>query len=115
MKTQKELKEEYKLRKARIGIYTITHLDSKKIFIGSALDLDKKWNSDKFKLNAGSHKCKMLQEEWHKYGESSFGYDVLYEIPQNDETKIINYNEEMKVLIDLYIEEKKETGIKCYN
>ncbi len=55
MKTNKELKAEYKLMKFPAGVYQIRNIKNGKFFIDSSLKLDKVWNSQKFQLQLGGH------------------------------------------------------------
>jgi 23S rRNA A1618 N6-methylase RlmF len=114
MKTRKELKEEYKKMKFKMGVYQIRNKINGKIFISSTLDLNAAWNSQKFQLNFGSHKNEELQKEWKEFGEESFVYEIVDEL-KHIEDKEMNYNEEIKVLENMLIEELQPFGNRGYN
>ena len=61
------------------AIYTITHLDSGKMYIGSSNDVDRRWKEHKKLLKAGKHHSRYLQHAWSKYGGSKFSFDLLEE------------------------------------
>ena len=114
MKTRKEIKEEYKQRKHKMGVFQIKNTVNNKIFIGSSLDLNAIWNRQKMQLKFGNHPNKGLQKDWQKYGEESFKYEILAEIKQDDK-KEINYKSELKDLEELYFEELEPFGNRGYN
>lgn len=59
------------------GIYKITCLANKKIYIGSATNLRKRRNSHLHALRQNKHENSILQRTWNKYGEQSFTFEVL--------------------------------------
>ena len=114
MKTRKELKEEYKKMKFKMGVYQIRNIINGKIYISSTLDLNAAWNSQKFQLNFGSHKNEELQKEWKEYGEENFVYEIVDEL-KHIEDKEMNYNEEIKVFEKMFIEELQPFDNRGYN
>lgn len=114
MKTRKELKEEYKQIKFKMGVFQIKNRINGKIFIGSSLDLIAIWHAQKLQLNFGMHQNNDLQNDWKKYGEDNFSYEILDEIKQSDD-KDINYAKEIKALEDMIIEELQPFEDKGYN
>lgn len=59
------------------GIYKIINLVNRKIYIGLAVDLCKRWKKHKLALNNNSHENIHLQRAWDKYGEDSFVFEVI--------------------------------------
>lgn len=114
MKTRKEIKEEYKRKKFRIGVFQIRNTVNNKIFVESSMDLVAIWNRQRFQLNAGNHHNTALQKDWIEFGADSFKYEILEEIEQKDEA-LIDYNKEVKELEIMYIEELKPFDDKGYN
>lgn len=72
-----------------IGIYKITCLSNDKIYIGSSVDIKKRWNSHKHYLRKGIHANNYLQNSWNKYGEKNFKFEVVEII----EPKLLMKNE----------------------
>lgn len=114
MKTRKELKEEYKQMKFKVGVFQIRNTVNNKIFVESSTDLVAIWNRIRFELNGGNHTNAELQKEWNEFGAESFAYEILGEIEQDD-TKVTNYRKEAKQLEEMYIEELQPFGDKGYN
>lgn len=59
------------------GIYCIKNIANGKIYIGSAVNLRKRWNEHRRTLRLGSHHSPTMQRAWNKYGEHSFQFSIL--------------------------------------
>ena len=59
------------------GIYEITNTINGHRYVGSAVDLKKRWRNHKSALAGNSHHSIYLQRAWSKYGEDAFVFDVL--------------------------------------
>ena len=114
MKTNKELKQEYKLHKTKKGVYQIKNKKSGKILIGSSTDLVAIWNRQKAQLGFGSHPNPELQKDWNELGPEEFEYEILSELKEDD-SKEIDYKKEVRELEELFIEELQPFGEKGYN
>ena len=106
MKTDKELKEEYKHIKYKTGVYQIRNKANNKIFVGSSPDLNTAWNSHKFQLEIGAHRNNALQQDWNTCGAENFSYEILeeFKIPED---KSIDVKKELSVLEQIYLDELK--------
>ena len=114
MKTKKELKEEYKQMKFKMGVFQIKNKINDKVFIGSSLDLKAIWFAQKLQLDMGMHQNSELQKDWKEYGAENFCYEILEEIMEVDD-KIIDYNKEVKTLEKMMIEDLQPFNEKGYN
>lgn len=77
------------------GIYQIKNIITGKYYIGSSVDIKKRWNQHLKTLRRGTHRNKHLQRAYDKYGENAFQFEVLETILFNDclielEQKYIN-------------------------
>lgn len=115
IRTKKELKEEYKLKKFKIGVFAVRNLLNGKIFIGSSVNLDAMWNRIQVQLNFGNYYNSQLQKDWKEFGPESFVYEIISEIKQDDNEEIRDYGTEVKQLEKLYIDELQPFGEKGYN
>lgn len=61
------------------GIYKIEHVDSGKTYVGSAVNIKRRWGEHKARLNSKTHPNPKLQNAWNKYGEGSFVFGVIEE------------------------------------
>lgn len=59
------------------GIYRITCTVNEKIYIGSAINLRKRWREHCKHLNQNTHHNPKLQSAWNKHGSSSFVFEVI--------------------------------------
>ena len=114
MKTRKELKEEYKQMKFKMGVFQIKNNINGKIFIGSSLDLKAIWYAQKLQLDIGMHQNSELQKDWKEFGSENFIYEILDEINQTDD-KPIDYKKEIKTLEDMIIDELQAFEENGYN
>jgi len=59
------------------GIYKISHAASGRAYVGSAVNIKKRWATHRHALRTGRHHSQKLQRAWSKYGEAEFCFDVL--------------------------------------
>ncbi|HMG14272.1 MAG TPA: GIY-YIG nuclease family protein [Saprospiraceae bacterium] len=114
MKSKKELQEEYKQLKFRIGVFQIRNTVNNKILVEGSVNLDAIWNRHRSSLRFGGHTVEKLQKDWNEYGEDQFCFEVLAEIDQED-TSIKDYRKEVKKLEEMFVEELQPFGDKGYN
>lgn len=58
------------------GIYSITHVSSGRMYIGSSTRIHFRWNQHRASLNRGDHHSKYLQRVWDKYGSDAFKFQI---------------------------------------
>jgi group I intron endonuclease len=66
-----------------VGIYKITCIPNGKIYIGSSIDVHRRWKLHKTHLNTGKHNNKYLLRAFQKYGKESFMWEVIEECSQD--------------------------------
>src|SRR5260221_8854899 len=59
------------------GIYRITCTVNDRFYIGSAVNLYKRWYDHRFHLSRKTHRNQKLQRAWDKYGEDAFLFEVI--------------------------------------
>lgn len=59
------------------GIYKIENLVNGKVYIGSAVNLERRWWEHKTRLEAKTHPNKKLTNAWHKHGSDKFEFKVI--------------------------------------
>jgi group I intron endonuclease len=59
------------------GIYAITNTANGKKYIGSAVNIRKRWRAHRSALNLGRHHSDKLQNSWRKNGSQCFTFDVI--------------------------------------
>lgn len=66
------------------GIYRIRNLVSGRVYIGSAINVERR-HYDHFKsLRGGYHRNGFLQNAWNKYGENAFCFEILEKVPDRE-------------------------------
>lgn len=58
------------------GVYAITSQDGRR-YIGSAVNIEKRWKEHRRGLSAGTHHSRFLQRAWNKRGPGAFAFSVL--------------------------------------
>ena len=61
----------------RSGVYLITCTANGKVYVGSAVNLAKRWSEHRRGLDHDKHHCRHLQNAWNKYGATAFKWSVL--------------------------------------
>ncbi|MBO6272764.1 GIY-YIG nuclease family protein [bacterium] len=69
------------------GVYKILNCKNNKFYIGSSVDIERRFESHRKELIAGTHNNKHLQNAWNKYGESSFRFLVVEEVANINELR----------------------------
>lgn len=59
------------------GIYAIVNKVSNKTYIGSSINIEKRWNTHLRNLRKNTHHNKFLQRAFNKYGEINFGFSYI--------------------------------------
>lgn len=59
------------------GVYVITNTESRRVYIGSTVNLPRRQAQHKHRLRGGTHDNPHLQNAWDKYGEAAFRFEVL--------------------------------------
>jgi group I intron endonuclease len=66
------------------GIYQIKNTTNNKCYIGSALNITKRWREHKHHLIKGNHHSIYLQNAFNKYGVYTFEYSVILYCSKED-------------------------------
>lgn len=79
------------------GIYKILNIINNKVYIGSAIDIKKRWRDHKWCLKHNKHHNLHLQSAFNKYGINSFQFSIILEttienLLINEKELIIKYN-----------------------
>jgi len=102
-----------------MGVYQIKNTVNGKILLGSSMYLDSIWNRHTFQLKMGSHMNKGLQQDWNQHGEDAFQFEVLEQLKPStetfmDEAELKEYESEIKVLEELWVEKLQPYGDQGY-
>ena len=75
---------EYRTPDALCGIYKITNLVNKKVYVGQSINIIIRWKDHIRTLNNGNSHSVLLQRAWDKYGQENFVFEIL-ELCSEDE------------------------------
>ena len=90
------------------GIYKITCLETKEIYIGKSTDIKNRWQQHcKTAFNCGTIASSVLHRKMQQYGIEKFTFELLEKVPKDQLT------EREKFYIDFY--KTKETGLNERN
>lgn len=62
------------------GIYRIRNLINDKCYIGSSINIKKRWTNHTIHLNKNRHVNPHLQNAWNKYGKNNFRFEIVEEV-----------------------------------
>lgn len=87
------------------GIYTITNKINGKLYLGSSIDINKRWHKHKTELRKKRHKNQHLQNSWNKYGEHNFDFIIVEKCLEKNRF----------IIEQTYLDEIKKEPEKYYN
>lgn len=61
----------------RSGVYAIRNAANGNVYIGSAVNISRRWREHRHQLNRGKHTSPILRAAWQKYGTSAFVFEVV--------------------------------------
>jgi hypothetical protein len=111
---KKEIKKQYKQKPPDMGIYQIKNPASGKLYIGRALDLNGKLNSEKFQLKNNLHMNRELQKDFSELGEGEFVFEVLDRL-QPQASPDHDHGQELKELEEMWLDKLQPYAEKGYN
>jgi len=59
------------------GIYKLTNLVNNKMYVGSAVNISKRFNEHRNNLRNNKYSNIKLQNAWNKYGEGAFEFEII--------------------------------------
>ena len=65
------------------GVYQITNQINGKKYIGSSVNIKKRWAHHKTMLRAGNHHSAHLQSAWQKYSGENFKFEIICSCPED--------------------------------
>lgn len=91
----------------RFGVYTITNTQTNRIYIGiTAQNFKARWAVHQSSLRRGAHHNVKLQEDWRRYGEDTFKFQVL---------EFVENSRELYMIERSFIWSAVENGVDLYN
>lgn len=63
------------------GVYVIARREGGRFYIGSAVNIERRWAVHRCRLNKGNHHSPQLQAAWNKHGPGAFEFAILERVP----------------------------------
>lgn len=99
---RKELMDAYKNRRPDMGVIAIRCTSTGDTFFGASKDTRADINSNRFKLESGSHRNIALLQLWNQYGAGSFEFYISDTLEYDDATK--DYSDKLEALLERRLE-----------
>ena len=87
------------------GIYEITNLINNKIYIGSSINIKKRWKDHILLLKNQKHINVHLLNAWNKYGEENFSFSIIEEIYPKEKENRKDFNEILREQLQKQVDE----------
>ena len=65
------------MKKSTTGIYKITNTITNKFYIGSSININRRFTDHKKQLRCNKHKNQHLQNAWNEHGEDNFKFEII--------------------------------------
>lgn len=88
------------------GIYKITNTVNQKIYVGSSINLKKRFNTHINSLIKNTHHSKTMQRAYNKYGKDSFIFEVV---------ELVELKENLLIREQYYMDELNPFGDNGFN
>ena len=111
---RKELLRQYKETPRTMGVAVVRHTESGRAFLFANLDINALVNRYRTQLRMGSHPNRALQQDWNRFGEAAFAFEVLDTLTPKDDPEV-KPEEELRLLEALWLEKVEPFGEKGYN
>jgi group I intron endonuclease len=59
------------------AIYAIVNQTTRDMYVGSAVNVSRRWSRHAHDLRKGEHACKHLQNAFNKYGATAFDFEII--------------------------------------
>jgi hypothetical protein len=102
MSNRREIRKEYKERKRRGGVYTITNTRNGKYLVGYAADIASVQNHFGFAVTTGSAVHPKLRQDWAETGPNAFVLEVREELEQGPDQSQAEFLDDLKLLEHLW-------------
>ena len=105
--SRKQMLLSYKERKITGGVCQIVNTINGKRLLLSGANLKGLQNRFEFSTKTNSCTHIKLQKDWNTYGADSFSFAILEEIEKKEEQSMEEFNEDLKVLEELWLDKFK--------
>jgi hypothetical protein len=111
---KKELKNSYKNTPRPMGVFQVQNLKNGKVYVGKSLDLPAIFTRYRFTLKQNMHPVRELQNDWNRFGEEWFRFEVLEKI-KPEEIPETGWKQAVESLEEKWLANLRPYGEKGYN
>jgi hypothetical protein len=109
---KKELREQYKLMKPKMGIFIVRADEAKKCYIQGTQDLRGVMNGAMVRLENGFHPNRGLQKAWNELGSDAFSIEILENLEYDKVESKTDYSEDLDIMQMDWEEKMKAQGFE---
>lgn len=80
-----------------IGVYKIENIHNGKFYVGSSIEIEKRFSRHKRELNKNIHHCFPLQQDWLIFGEEAFLFTAFQEFDFEEPARELE-----QLILDIY-------------
>ncbi len=104
--TKKALKEQYKNRPRKGGLYCVKCIQNDKHWVHSSTDLKGAKNRFDFSILTNTCLENEVKEDWNIYGPSSFSFEILEEITKKETQSEREFADDVATLFEIWNEKE---------
>jgi len=67
------------------AIYAIVNTKTFDMYVGSSVDVARRWTRHNHDLRKNIHACRHLQNAYHKYGETAFDWEIIETVDRKED------------------------------
>ncbi|TBL81577.1 GIY-YIG nuclease family protein [Paenibacillus thalictri] len=117
---KKELSTAYAQTFRSMGVYQIRNTENGKLYVDGTMDLDGARNRLEFMKQTKLNTIIELQRDWNTYGGDCFVFEELDRIKPKEEiitdkAELKQYRDEVKTLLELWLDKLQPYGDNGYN
>ncbi|NNV04631.1 GIY-YIG nuclease family protein [Brevibacillus sp. MCWH] len=88
-----------------MGVYLIRNKVNRKVYVGSSIRIEERWEDHIRELNGNRHNNRYLLHAWQKYGQENFSFEIIE--TTDDESSLIDLEQKW---IDYYRSYERDKG-----
>lgn len=111
---KKELKEQYRLNKPKMGIFIVRSKVGNKCYLQATQDLRGVMNGCLVRLHGGTHPFRELQQDWSDKGADNFTVEILEELSYDKDESKTDYTDDLALLKMIWEEQLTKEYIEFY-
>lgn len=113
--TRRALLRQYKESRRPAGVFVIRNRANGRVFMDASLDIDGLMNRHRFTLELGSHRNRLLQQDWRAHGVAGFDFEVIDRLRYREDDPRFDAASELAALLALWREEYDSRGELGYH